>query len=388
MKKTSSTTETTPEEIKGDNISSPKETPPSQREEMFTSDQKKYIEEHIKENGNLLGIVRVIFNNEELDERSVQYSAVRTYLAQNDISYITSSSKNSKSDFSLTDENKKFIDNSILGGMTTMNIAMLLFSDKFTEATKSKIPLSREYRAILAYVRGKFPGHAAKPEKLISDIYIAPKSISVGIKKVNAFCFQSLIDTKLNANDKKCIEKLITYLGSPRFIQVINTYKNVDDRELFEAEYIRSVWDKPDLTSDDINLYINVCMDYVNQKHIEEQKEKLNAMFDAAENQEELTMRLTDMLKVKSDEYNQCSARMDKLISKLNGDRAKRLEINFERNANFTAIVQAFQDEEERKRMILMTNMQKKTVEEEAKRLESMSEWKARILGEAIPNLL
>jgi hypothetical protein len=40
-----------------------------------------------------------------------------------------------------------------------------------------------------------------------------------------------------------------------------------------------------------------------------------------------------------------------------------------------------FQDEEERKNMVKIAEMQKQIVSEEANRLESMGEWKARILG-------
>jgi hypothetical protein len=40
-----------------------------------------------------------------------------------------------------------------------------------------------------------------------------------------------------------------------------------------------------------------------------------------------------------------------------------------------------FQDENERKMMIQIAEMQKKVVKEEADRLETMSAWKARILG-------
>ena len=42
---------------------------------------------------------------------------------------------------------------------------------------------------------------------------------------------------------------------------------------------------------------------------------------------------------------------------------------------------QLFQDEQERKLMIQMADMQKKVVYEEADRLEQMSDWKARVLG-------
>ena len=66
-------------------------------------------------------------------------------------------------------------------------------------------------------------------------------------------------------------------------------------------------------------------MDYINLKHIEIQKHKLNSLFNEAEDQQEFTIRLTEILKTKSEEYNQCASRMDKLITKLKGDRAKRV---------------------------------------------------------------
>ena len=53
--------------------------------------------------------------------------------------------------------------------------------------------------------------------------------------------------------------------------------------------------------------------------------EKLNRLFNDAEGQQELTVRLAELLKTKSEEYNQCEKRQESLINRLNGDRAKRL---------------------------------------------------------------
>ena len=87
---------------------------------------------------------------------------------------------------------------------------------------------------------------------------------------------------------------------------MINTYSSNEDSRLFEAEYIRSVWDKPDLTSDELNLYINVCMDYIHLKNISKAIDKLNRMFEECEDQQDMTVRLAELLKTKSEEYNQC----------------------------------------------------------------------------------
>ena len=122
-------------------------------------------------------------------------------------------------------------------------------------------------------------------------------------------------------------------------------------------------------------------MDYINLKQVEKQKSKLNEMLDNSDDQQDLTMKLTEILKTKSDEYNQCVGRIDKALTKLNGDRAKRIEHQIERTANILSVVQAFQQEDGRQQMILMAEMQNKLVGQESDRLESMPAWKARILG-------
>ena len=69
------------------------------------------------------------------------------------------------------------------------------------------------------------------------------------------------------------------------------------------------------------------------------------------------------------------------MLAKLNGERAKRVANKEQRNASIISLVQLFQDEEERKLMIKMAEMQKKMVKREADRVEKMSDWKARVLG-------
>ncbi|NDE05546.1 MAG: hypothetical protein EB003_13045, partial [Flavobacteriia bacterium] len=73
--------------------------------------------------------------------------------------------------------------------------------------------------------------------------------------------------------------------------------------------------------------------------------------------------------------------RIENLTKKLQGDRAERMKNKYKENASIISLVQLFQDEEERKNMVKIAEMQKKMVSEEANRLESMGEWKCRVLG-------
>jgi len=262
--------------------------------------------------------------------------------------------------------------------MTKREIAQLLWTD---ETNHRGFYESAKFIALSDFVNKEFPNMTNLRDEITGDRYAPPKIMTTVIKKVNKVVFKEFDIDKISVADKKCLERLLTYLSAPRFIQVINAYPTKQNRELLESEYIRSTWDKPDLTADELNLYINVCMDYINLKEIEQQKQKLNLMFDDTEAQNDLTMRLTEMLKTKSEEYNQCTNRIDKMIAKLNGERAKRISNQQQRNASVLSLVQLFQEEDERKLMIKMADMQKTLVKKEADQLESMVDWKSRVLG-------
>jgi phage gpG-like protein len=115
--------------------------------------------------------------------------------------------------------------------------------------------------------------------------------------------------------------------------------------------------------------------------NIQKAIDKLNTMFEECEDQRDMTVRLAELLKTKSEEYNQCEKRMESLITRLNGDRAKRVQHKQNQNASILNLVQLFQEEEEREVMIKIAEMQKQLVAEEAANLESMPDWKARVLG-------
>ena len=109
--------------------------------------------------------------------------------------------------------------------------------------------------------------------------------------------------------------------------------------------------------------------------------EKLNRMFEDCEDQTEMSVKLAEILKAKSSEYHQCEQRQESLIKKLNGDRSVRLKDKKDKYASVLTLVQSFQEEEERGRMIRLAEMQKKLVSNEADKFENMDGWKARILG-------
>lgn len=352
---------------------------------MLTEEQKVFINKKFEEGLNdYIVLANLVFKKENLTGRSKEARAIRDYLVG--IGHLQKPQKKGKRIYApakenLGDSQKEFIDQNIQSGMSPKQITELLFNDKFQSISNLNLFATAEYRSVHKYVKEKYPQFLVDNESGVNQKYSVPRSIKTVLNKVNKWCGQFLNEDKMSLQNRKCLEKLLVYLGSPRFVANYDSYTSSNDKDLFEAEFVRSVWDKPDLTIDEINLYINVCMDYINLRQIDIKKNKVNEMFNETQEQNDLTIRLTEILKTISEEYNQCAKRIDQSIQKLNGERSKRVERYNQKNASIINLVELFQDEKERKMMIQIADMQKQAVEAEADKLENMSSWKARILG-------
>ena len=348
------------------------------KEYVLTKEEKEKSLKLFEElEGDLSECTKQLFNDLNEKGSTVRGRALRKYWVDKGLSYRTKVKKRVVKHF-LTDNEKSFAKQHYSPEMTKLEVGQLLWPE---ESRSKGFAETEKFIALCEYIGNEFSSLTNLRDDAAGEKYTPPHILTTAIKRLNKVASKEFEISKINMQDKKCVEKLITYLNAPRFLQVINSYITKLSRELFESEYIRSTWDKPDLTADELNLYVNVCMDYVNLKEIEQHKQKLNLMFDDTEGQNELTMRLTEMLKTKAEEYNQCINRIDRMLAKLNGERAKRVANQVQRNASIISLVQLFQDEEERKIMIKMAQMQKQIIRKEANEVEKMPDWKSRVLG-------
>lgn len=340
----------------------------------LSDEQKDFIKANHSKLPDLIELTRKTFDNPDLDGRTKEGRAVRKFLVDSQMEFNTT--KHEKRDeVSLSEEDIEFVNQYAKEGMSAYEISKILFPE--VNVTN----LSKEVLVVANYLRDNSPEHIVEEESALNVIYYPPRSPSRIIKKINEYATQDLDEKKLTKDDQESVETLGRFLASPRFIQVINTYTGQGDRDLFEAEFIRATWDKTDLTVDEVNLYINVCMDYIHLKNISRAIDKLNRMFEECEDQRDMTVRLAELLKTKSEEYNQCEKRMESLIMRLNGDRKERIKNQHKNNASILSLVKLFQQEEGRKRMVAMAEKQKLIVSQDAERLENMDSWKARVLG-------
>jgi hypothetical protein len=340
----------------------------------LTQEQKEFITSNKDEITDLIELTRATFEDEELDGRTKEGRAVRKFLVDQNIEFSTTK-KEKREDIEFDEEQQEFILQYAKEGMTSYEISRILFPGVNVSN------LSKEVLEVADFIKNQDESLVSKSEDSLNEKYFPPRSQTRMVKKINEYCHADVNEQKMTREEIDNAASCIKFLGAPRFIQVINTYSGSEDRRLFEAEFIRSVWDKPDLTSDELNLYINVCMDYIHLKNISKAIDKLNRMFEECDDQRDMTVRLAELLKTKSEEYNQCEKRQETLIARLNGDRKERVKDRHKSNASILSLVRLFQNEEDRKRMLNIAEKQKLLVREEADAIEDMGIWKARVLG-------
>jgi hypothetical protein len=345
----------------------------------LTQDQKNKILEIFQEDANILNITKIIFEDDALDGRSKEGRAVTKFLAENGLKAKTTKREKAE-DVSLNENQIEKIKELKNDKLNTSEIADIVFQSKVTR-------LSKEWRAVNEIVNEEREQEKDRGEDSTGN-YIPPQAASRIIKKINDSTGVGLEEGRMSRNQKHCCDKLRVNLNNSRFVAIVNNYTSFRDKELFEQEFIRLTWDKPDLTADELNLYMNVAKEIINLELITGHLQKLNDMFESADDQDEMTVRLAEIIKAKSSEYHQCESRIENLTKKLQGDRGARLANKQKENASFLSIVQLFQEEEERKNMIRIAEMQKEVIKEEAKKLEGMAAWKARVLGIGIEDVL
>ena len=341
----------------------------------LTQRQEEEIRRLFKQNPDLMWITRELFGDKELDGRSKEGRAVREYLRSlnKDYKTIADAKRGEKIDFT-QDQIDYLMSNDIDADATPLEITRLIFKDRSIKS------LSSHHRAVIDFFKEVRPDYLNAKHFEATDVWTPPYAMSHVLGRVNKFTVRDMKEEDLNPQQRQCLERLKDYMQSPRMKQTINSYSRQADRDLFEAEFVRAAWDKPDLNNDEINSYINVCMNYIRLKDTQFRFDKLNRLAESI-NAEDQTMRFNEAIKVTGEELNQIEKRISDALKILNGTRADRMKKRVEDHGNITALIDAFKNKEERDRMIMMANRRVKANEDKLDEIETMDDFKMRILG-------
>lgn len=341
---------------------------------ILTDENKAYIDARYKTD-DLMEITRYLFKDDNLKGSDKEGRVVRQYMIDKGFPYKTTEVK-TKEDICLAEEDKEFIVK-YAATMKPYEIARVVFKNELLHQ------FSKEALTVQGYIKEVSPTLLKKDEEYTDDEYTPPKTFKSAYKRIQELTGIMVEEEKLNVKLRKCIDKCLEFLHSPRFVQTVNNLKNISERIIFEAEYIRSVWDKPDLTTDEINLYISLMNEYVIQDRLHRIMSKLNMLLEnvTADPDGKISISLSEAIKGKSEELHKSLTRQQDFVKDLGGKRADRQKLQTARAKSLVSLVEAFRDEQERKAAIRFANLRKKKVEDEMTRLETEDEWNARIFG-------
>ena len=326
---------------------------------------------------SLKEMIELAFPNRNLDGRTKEGRLVKAFLSSKKIQARSLHDYQPKK-IELSEAQKEYVRNNFTM-MSCVEIARILFDN--LELTN----LSQEARAVKEYVDTLNTSVSFENTANVATAeYKPPKTTDKAIAKINKYVHNGIDKTKLNTKVKKDIEKFIGYLNTYRFLHQMNNYTSGTDRDLFESSFVRYTNDKPDLTQEEVDQYIVLSAEVVIASNIQRRIEHLSGLLDDAANDTEgrrISMSLVESISKSQTEYNQCINRQNKLLEALKEKRSDRLKSQIKENASIISLVQMWKEEESRKKLIDLAELRKKDLKKEIKKLSTMDELKARIMG-------
>jgi hypothetical protein len=317
----------------------------------------------------------------ELDGRTKEVRAIKKCLARHNLKSKAATVYEPVGAIELTDEQKEYITNNA-ANMNALEMAKILFK------TQNLTNLNSETRAVNDFVK-TLDTKVIYSQKDVEDVpvtdYIPPNTLDKSLRKVNEYVNCGYDKARLNAIQKKGLEQLIGYLHTYRFIKQMNNYESEGDRKSCEDAFIRYTYDKPDLSQEEVDQYIQLSNEVVMGIKTQRRKEKLESMMERLSNNDtngaELSMKLAEMIGKISTEYNLCIKRQQDYLDDLKEKRSHRLSKQIKDNASVLNIIHEWKQEEFRKRYLKIAEREQEAVAKELEKIDSIENIKARIFG-------
>lgn len=332
----------------------------------------------------LKDIIELVFGN-GFDGRSLQGRAVKKFLASRSLKAFAAQEYVSRTaSLAISEEAQAFIKNNI-SKMNSMEMARVIFKNPLLSN------LSAEVRAVAAYCQTIPTGDKFGEEK--TDVYKPPHTKEQTIARINRYLDGAINLEKISPHQLKCIECTMKHLGAYRFKRCVELFPDEDDKKEFESVFISYVYDKSDLTAEEVDSYINLALDVVKLSNTHKviqvlTKKMKECVDDSSDESKKLSLSLAQALHDAETEYHQNKTRQRTLIQDLQGKRAERINSQIKANASILNLVGLWRDEQERKRLLTYAKKKEEELRDEAQRLTNVDSLRARICGISSSELL
>ncbi len=311
---------------------------------------QRYIRDNLNSEGpkDMLQFIRNAWDNQSLDVRDEKYKRGKAF-------YIRL--KNGRGEHNFTDDQIRDI---IQKGQTHKPAEILkeIYKEDLDKGTISRQAQSVKY--LLDAVGIEYLGPAARFTELqeidVGGEYRPAVNDDTIIRKVNkAIPGLEISKWKLTSFQKKCIRVLKANMAGDKFCLTVNSFRVPIERQIFENEFIRSCFDRPDMIASDINTCMMLAGEYVREVQIREMMNLFDARTKSAlegDDKQGLSQSFAENLKAKTMELDKCQKNIKDLNKIIDGSYAKRKEVESKFHESIAKYVNAVCEESNRTALI------------------------------------
>ncbi len=346
---------------------------------ILTEDQCNSIVEawnKSKDNPPSINDLQKLIFGEIYDLREKPALAVKKFLASKNITPPKKSEK-----IVLDESQKKYIVNNAKN-TKPLEMARFLFKNPKLSA------LHREAVAVFEFLATQDSKVLGTEESDYSGQYGPPKRPEQAAARINRATYDGTIkngEWKTNSRINGYLESLIKFCHHPRFVRMMSKLEDDEERKSFELSFIAYVWDKVDLTVEEIDLYIDLCDGLIQEDRLNAEVALYTNFLEDATNEadgKKTSLSISDHLNTLRESIDKNKKHRKEMITMLQGKRSERVESKKKENSSILNLIDVWQrDESKRKQMIKYAIQEKDKLREELDKLDDMDAIKALIAG-------
>lgn len=358
----------------------------------LTDEQKALITANVKTK-TLGELTALVFPGCKADGRTNEGRAIKAFIA--DVGETATTSATPIGPVELTAEQKQMIDSLVKGDRvkSSLELAKLVFQGTVVKK------LSREWRAVYAYVKELYPATFDVTEEPVVDTqYQPPNQMQHLIALVNRYVTtgdnqRAYNPNALRVSDERNLKALMGYVHEYSFCYYASTYQTQVDRDLFISTFVRWAHDKPDLTEIECDQMVQAAVEKVNIAQMGREIENIRQYHQSVMAGDEVDptgkvkrFGMTEVEQISQTRlrWDAAKGRLEKLMETLEGSRSKRLAARDTRNSSILNLFDAWRGDPEWRASLLALGQREKAEDAaEVKRLKEMDDVIALVSGQS-----
>ncbi len=339
-------------------------------------------------------IVAIVFPGAKPDGRTTEGKSIQAFFAGMDKKASTTETPTGNQE--LTPEQKAMIDSLLREGRvkSSVELAKLVFPGVAVKG------LSREWRAVHAYAKERYPDTFSVTEEPVeSTQYEPPDRLQTLVGLVNDFVPTGEAQRKtynpsaLKISDERNLKALMSYMRSYTLKYQASTYDKAVDRNLFLSTFIRWTHDKSDLTQMEQDQMVSAAAERVTVAQLDREIQDIKKyhesimagdVVDASGKTKRYGMAEVEQISQTRLRHDSCKGRLEKLMAGLEEARSKRIGERQKRNATLLDLFEAWMTDPEWRADIVAAGKHEKAKDaEEMRRIRTMDDIIALISGQS-----